>query len=1231
VDPPGIVALHPSVWDECGNSIFYVSGYGFSAINTTSFKAIVGSILVPLFVLNSTTALGVTVALTRGTHSTTFSAFFSGLSFESRFSINVNGSCIPDISSAAYTLPFNTSALVVPFGRWSEIWRSAQCLWSWEYGGELATKISNVDIQGCSSPKLQHSATLSIVFTQGDASFSLSRYLLNIIEERVQAMHPVAFQQSPQITFTIHGIFPSPPYNVTVGGAAVRCEHVSSSSLRVHSSNLKIGTLEVRAFSSRGLVHSDQVLNMSVHPRLIILYTIPDTLTNRWMQDVVVYGSGFSYCNSIVGLCRCFFSQRLQKGDIKYLNDSAVICSLRLDGLSEGNLSLSVVDQFGTGSSADIVFTPVCVTNFSVVFTSNSTVAIYLSLSRPYQMMTCVLGAVAGQISSSAVNSSVFCKVSIPPGIYSLALISFHGATIEKCDGQDIVIITGPGVFIDSSLVSNSSLVLNGGHFSTNAPAHCEGHLGTAAAIVSSSSKAVCMFSQPINIDNWSMFLVQFGYSVMIPRPSLIRNSSASNLIKNPLRVTSVTPSSLSFRIPTQIFLSSASDTNLSLLNPLHYHCIWNEAVTAVSFSHSFVSCLSPVIDQCRDTKLQLVYSGVFSLDAIVVHQFIIGCEPLIQVSSIVPSAIDCSSSFAILTLFGTNFKPETVIKCGDSSFEVSNVQNATQATFIFYTRAKFETDGVIFISASNNAVEWSHPFPLYCVAVPLIERILPGTPSVPGPVGITVFGKTFSPGVPVFCSSNDQVYQSHVVNFGSTVCWFSFLNPGNFSLKVSFDGSTWSEAPVPVEITPIGTLWLNPSIGNVQGGTRILIGGLAARWIGRVLVRFGVSEDALVLANEASGIWILSPPSIPGVKRVSVSIDHGRSFLFSNLVFEYRPALVVTSLVPTSAVVRGGTPVTIFGLHFVADSLFCRFDGRNMLTAHVTSSTHAECIAPQSRPGVVSFEVSHNAFEWERMTFLIEPDIVLHLVSPQSGSCGEDATVTVIGSGFQQSQSLSCKFGVSDIVSARYLSGTRIICSVPAGLYGNVSLQVSNNFHDWSRQSVVYSSTGSHRGLLVFPSVGYVNGGDSVVVKILGSGFEFWESLNDLSCTFGESTSLGLALNRDEVLCSTPRFNEVGLVDVSLVNSSTKHAFGGKAFLFVDSRETFVVQPTLLIAGSLTEVTIFSGSSSFAQTVTSAFCSVDMQRDLWPLSVQGKYATCRVMITSTGSCLFGKFCFGDF
>jgi len=110
----------------------------------------------------------------------------------------------------------------------------------------------------------------------------------------------------------------------------------------------------------------------------------------------------------------------------------------------------------------------------------------------------------------------------------------------------------------------------------------------------------------------------------------------------------------------------------------------------------------------------------------------------------------------------------------------------------------------------------------------------------------------------------------------------------------------------------------------------------------------------------------------------------------------------------------------------------------------------------------------------------------------------------------------------------------------------------VSNNFHDWSRQSVVYSSTGSHRGLLVFPSVGYVNGGDSVVVKILGSGFEFWESLNDLSCTFGESTSLGLALNRDEVLCSTPRFNEVGLVDVSLVNSSTKHAFGGRAFLFV-------------------------------------------------------------------------------
>jgi hypothetical protein len=254
--------------------------------------------------------------------------------------------------------------------------------------------------------------------------------------------------------------------------------------------------------------------------------------------------------------------------------------------------------------------------------------------------------------------------------------------------------------------------------------------------------------------------------------------------------------------------------------------------------------------------------------------------------------------------------------------------------------------------------VEWSHPVPVFCVSLPAIERVYPGTPSVPGPVGITVFGKNFSPGVPLFCSSNDQLYQSHVIHYGSAVCWLSFANPGNYSLKVSFDGNSWSESPLSVEVVAVGHLWLSPSIGNAQGGTRVLIGGLASRWLGSVAVRFGSSDHASALANDALGIWFLSPPSTPGVKRVSVSIDQGRSFLSGNLVFEYRPSLVIKSLFPSSGFVNGGTPITITGLNFVKDSLLCRFDGRNVLTANVVSSSQAVCTTPQSRLGLVSFEL---------------------------------------------------------------------------------------------------------------------------------------------------------------------------------------------------------------------------------------------------------------------------------
>ena len=85
----------------------------------------------------------------------------------------------------------------------------------------------------------------------------------------------------------------------------------------------------------------------------------------------------------------------------------------------------------------------------------------------------------------------------------------------------------------------------------------------------------------------------------------------------------------------------------------------------------------------------------------------------------------------------------------------------------------------------------------------------------------------------------------------------------------------------------------------------------------------------------------------------------------------------MINSLITTSAIVSGGPTVTIVGLDFVSDSFFCRFDGGNVVTAHVVSSSQAVCTTPQSRQGIVFFELSHNAHEWERINLYLNRKLV--------------------------------------------------------------------------------------------------------------------------------------------------------------------------------------------------------------------------------------------------------------
>eukprot|EP00960_Hanusia_phi_P065272 766050-Hanusia_phi.AAC.1 len=89
---------------------------------------------------------------------------------------------------------------------------------------------------------------------------------------------------------------------------------------------------------------------------------------------------------------------------------------------------------------------------------------------------------------------------------------------------------------------------------------------------------------------------------------------------------------------------------------------------------------------------------------------------------------------------------------------------------------------------------------------------------------------------------------------------------------------------------------------------------------------------------------------------------------------------------------------------------------------------------------------------------------------------------VTVVGQGFERGSRPICKFG-EQLVDGTFQSSTKVLCISPVHVAGNVSLGLSMNGEDYTRSVCSFHYVSRVTILSIHPSVGSVNGGDSITI----------------------------------------------------------------------------------------------------------------------------------------------------
>ena len=331
----------------------------------------------------------------------------------------------------------------------------------------------------------------------------------------------------------------------------------------------------------------------------------------------------------------------------------------------------------------------------------------------------------------------------------------------------------------------------------------------------------------------------------------------------------------------------------------------------------------------------------------------------------------------------------------------------------------------------------------------------------------------------------------------------------------------------------------VTPAQGPIAGGTRVQLAGVGFLSFSKVV--FGSSEGVDVVVENDGSITVTTPPHPAGPVAVTVQRPSGATTTLADGFF-YTTDIAVDSVDPATGPSTGGTPITLRGAGFNADTKVV-IGGHLAVSSHVLDPATLIAVTPPGTPGprdVLIVNAMGSAVRRKGFAYVVPPAIAR--CTPAVVPTGTTTLVTVSGTGLGGAGTASATGAAATLAGASGADAVRVQVT-PTGA-GPIGFTVTTGGGVATQPSCLFAADPASiagtapRVLGIIPSLGDTDGGLEAVVAMIGNS---GNSAGDLQVLLGATAAEVLAIDDGgrTVRIRVPAHAE-GLVDCAV------HAPGG-------------------------------------------------------------------------------------